>query len=165
MAGSLAGYSVARAGRVVQARVKIGCCIVEGIIEAAASSGVELGAIVGACGAVENATFRNLKYMPGSYPVKPDNHCVYEIGGPLEIVSLSGWFSVTPERRFVHVHCSASAQVDGKPVVYGGHLLRAKAGSKVVVTLLETAGGTAHLGFDSAESMTDDLVFDQVCSR
>lgn len=129
------------------------------IKEAVASAGIELGAIVGACGALEKATFRNLKVMPARYPVPPDCHLIHDMEGPLEIVSLTGWFSVTPDRQFVHAHCSASKWIDGMPVVVGGHVLDAVAGSKVVITLLEVTGGTARLGLDGEESMSDDMIF------
>lgn len=66
---------------------------------------------------------------------------------------------MTADRQFVHLHCSASKWIEGMPLVVGGHVLDAVAGSKVVITLLEATGGSARLGFDGEESMSNDMVF------
>jgi predicted DNA-binding protein with PD1-like motif len=153
------GISEAVIGRVVQFKIKIGSSIVKAVEEAAAAKDIRHGMIIGLTGALQSATFRNLKYVPEQYPVKPDNHLLSDCEGPMEITSLTGWIFREGDRQLVHLHASAAKEIDGQPFVVGGHLVDAVAGAKLVVHLLEIAGGTARLGFDAGQSESADLIF------
>jgi len=152
------GISEAAVARVVQFKIKIGSSVVKAVEEAAAAAGVRHGMVIGFTGALQSAGFRNLKYLPARYPVTPDNHLMSECEGPMEITSLTGWIFREGDRQLIHLHASAAREADGRLVVYGGHLVDAVAGAKLVVCMFEIAGGTSELGFDAGQSESTDLM-------
>ena len=79
--------------RVVQFRVKPEADLLAAIEEAVQAEGIRSGVIVSGLGALKRAIFRNLKWFPESYPVKPEDRLYLEVEKPMELVSLGGWIA------------------------------------------------------------------------
>ena len=73
----------------------------------------------------------------------------------MEITSLNGWFRHTDEGGMIHLHCSAACDESGISKVYGGHLVDAIAGPKMIITVQELFDETLHVGFDDQCKKTD----------
>ena len=99
--------------RIVQFRVKPDADLLSAIEEALAVEGIRSGAIVSGLGALKRAVFRNLKWFPESYPVKPEDRLYLEVAQPMELVSLTGWIAPKASGGVeVHAHFSASTDFD-----------------------------------------------------
>lgn len=110
-------------GPLVMARVPVGVDLLEAMEELARREGISKGLILMGIGALKKAVFRNLKHFPQEYPVGPKDRLYYEVEGPLELTSLTGYL-VTDSRGklVVHAHFSASKVRGERVEVYGGHL-------------------------------------------
>lgn len=119
----LEGVGRGTLGSLVMARIPMGVDLLEAIQALVHKERIRKGLILMGIGALKKAVFRNLKIFPEAYPVGPEHRLYYEVPGPLEITSLTGY--VVPQRDgtpLVHAHFSASTVREDKVVVYGGHL-------------------------------------------
>jgi len=119
----LEGVGSGTLGRLVMARIPIGVDLLEAIHELVRRERIQEGLILMGIGALQKAAFRNLKTFPTAYPIGPKDRLYFDVQGPLELLSLSGY--VVPregKEPLVHAHFSASTVKDGQVVVYGGHL-------------------------------------------
>lgn len=119
----LEGVGRGTLGPLVMARIPIGVDLLEAMEALVRQEGIQKGLILMGIGALKKAVFRNLRVFPESYPITPQERLYYEVKGPLEITSLSGY--VVPKRDgspSLHVHFSASTVREDRVVVYGGHL-------------------------------------------
>lgn len=157
---NIVGYSDGQIGRIYQFRIKIGSNLIEAIEEFLDINKIKMVVIVSSCGAFQYAIFRNLKETPGVYPVSKEKLGFCECEGPLEITSLTGWAYKDLNKKLTHIHCSAAKYINREEIkLYGGHLTDAKAGAKVVITMLEIVSSQARVAYDDKESKSEDLVF------
>jgi predicted DNA-binding protein with PD1-like motif len=138
----LDGIGSGNLGRVVMARIPIGVDLLEAIQEIVRRERIRAGLILMGIGALQKAVFRNLKSFPSEYPIGPKDRLYFEVEGPLEMLSLSGYVVPRGEKEpLVHAHFSASTVKDERVVVYGGHLGEGNiAFVKVAVTLCVLEG-------------------------
>ena len=124
--------------RLVQFRAKPNADLLTAIEQAIEQEGIRAGVIVSGLGALKKAVFRNLKWFPKNYPVKPADRIYLEVEKPMELVSLMGW--IAPKKGGdveTHAHFSASTVESDKIVTLGGHLTEGTiCGIKVVVAIL-----------------------------
>lgn len=121
--GLLQGVGRGNLGPLVMARIPIGVDLLEAMEALVKKEGIQKALVLMGIGALKKAIFRNLKIFPESYPIAPRDRLYYEVEGPLEITSLTGY--VVPKgdgSPLLHVHFSASTVREEKVVVYGGHL-------------------------------------------
>jgi predicted DNA-binding protein with PD1-like motif len=119
----LEGVGRGNLGAVVMARISMDVDLLAAIEELVRREGIGKGIILMGIGALRKAVFRNLRVFPQAYPIGPKDRLYYEVEGPLEITSLTGY--VVPQRDgtpLVHAHFSASTVRDERAVVFGGHL-------------------------------------------
>jgi predicted DNA-binding protein with PD1-like motif len=143
--------------RIVQFRVKPDADLLSAVEEAVASEGIRSGVIVSGLGALKRAVFRNLKWFPESYPVKPEDRLYLEVAQPMELVSLTGWIAPkTAGGVEVHAHFSASTVEEDRVVTLGGHLTEGTiCGIKVVVAILVAADETVYADVDPTTKTLD----------
>jgi predicted DNA-binding protein with PD1-like motif len=79
--------------RLVQFRAKPDADLLAAIEEALEIEGIRAGVIVSGLGALKKAVFRNLKWFPETYPVRPSDRLYLEVEKPMELVSLMGWIA------------------------------------------------------------------------
>ncbi len=121
--GLLDGVGRGDLGPLVMARIPIGVDLLEAMEALVRKEGIQKGLILMGIGALKKAVFRNLKHFPESYPVNPQDRLYYEVEGPLEITSLSGYVVPSGDGNpLLHAHFSASTVREDRVVVYGGHL-------------------------------------------
>lgn len=121
--GLLEGVGRGNLGPLVMARIPMGVDLLEAMEALVKKEGIRKGLILMGIGALKKAVFRNLKLFPESYPITPRDRLYYEVEGPLELTSLTGY--VVPKADgtpLLHAHFSASTVREDKVVVYGGHL-------------------------------------------
>ncbi len=119
----LEGVGRGSLGPLVMARIPVGVDLLESMESLVRREGIQKALILMGIGALRKAVFRNLKLFPEAYPITPKDRLYYEVEGPLEITSLSGY--VVPKQdgsTVLHAHFCASTVRDEKVVVYGGHL-------------------------------------------
>lgn len=119
----LEGVGHGNLGALVMARIPIGVDLLEAMEALVKKEGIQKGLVLMGIGALKKAVFRNLRLFPQSYPITPKDRLYFEVDGPLEITSLTGY--VVPKADgspLLHVHFSASTVREDKVVVYGGHL-------------------------------------------
>lgn len=121
--GLLEGVARGNLGPLIMAGIPMGVDLLEAMEELVKKEGIKKALILMGIGALKKAVFRNLKLFPESYPITARDRLYYEVTGPLEITSLSGY--VVPKKDgspLLHAHFSASTVREEKVVVYGGHL-------------------------------------------
>ena len=156
----LIGIKSQKIERVVQFRVKESSDLLKAIREAVESEEIHNGVIVSGLGALNEAVFRNLKWFPETFPVKPEDRLYFAVKKPLELVSLGGWIAQRDDGKAeIHAHFSASTVYEEKIVTFGGHLTEGTiAGIKVVVAILVVEGGSTFAGFDEATKSFDIML-------
>ena len=156
----LTGIASQKIERVVQFRVKESSDLSKAIEEAVELEEIQNGVIVSGLGALTKAVFRNLKWFPEHFPVKPEDRLYYTVEKPLELLSLSGWVTRREDGTAeIHGHFSASTVDENKIISLGGHLTEGTiAGIKVVVAILVLEGGSPFAGFDE-KTKTFDIMF------
>jgi predicted DNA-binding protein with PD1-like motif len=119
----LIGVGKGSLGSVIMARIPMDVDLLEALEELALREGISKGLILMGIGALKRAVFRNLKHFPETYPIGPADRLYYEVEGPLELTSLSGYVvKDTKGKLLVHAHFSASKVTGERVQVYGGHL-------------------------------------------
>ena len=156
----LIGISSQKIEKLVHFKVKKSSDLLKAIQEAVEREGINNGVIVSGLGALKEAVFRNLKWFPENFPVKPKDRLYLTVKKPLELVSLGGWIvrrdDGTPE---IHAHFSASTVYDDKVVSLGGHLTEGTiAGIKVVVAILVLEAGSSLAKFDESTKSFDIML-------
>ncbi|MDD2286317.1 MAG: DUF296 domain-containing protein [Paludibacter sp.] len=142
-------------GRIIQFKVNIGIDVFDAFREAIITEDLRYGIVIGSCGALKSAIFNNVKEAPQSYPIEKNNLISFQCNGPMEINSLIGWYYYKEESEMIHLHCSASRNENGIPAIYGGHLVQAIAGPKMVITIQELIDEKLLVGFDEQCKKTD----------
>jgi predicted DNA-binding protein with PD1-like motif len=147
--------------RLVQFRAKPNVDLLTAIEQAIELEGIRAGVIVSGLGALKKAVFRNLKWFPKSYPVKPADRLYLEVERPMELVSLMGW--IAPKKGAgveIHTHFSASTVENDNIVTLGGHLTQGTiCGIKVVIAILVLSDARIYAGEDP-ETQTFDIYFE-----
>lgn len=143
------------AGKIIQFKVNIGVDVFDAFREAIITEDLHYGVIIGSCGALKSAVFNNVKEAPQSYPIEKNNLVSFQCDGPMEINSLIGWYYHKEENEMIHLHCSVSRNENGIPAIYGGHLVQAIAGPKMVITIQELVDEKLLVGFDEQCKKTD----------
>jgi predicted DNA-binding protein with PD1-like motif len=143
------------AGRIIQFKINIGANIFDAFRQVIERNNILCGIVIGSCGALQRAVFMNVKEAPQSYPISKDNQVSFECEGPMESTSLTGWFCHCEEQEMIHLHCSAARDEGGIPKLYGGHLLDAVAGPKMIITIQELLDERLFVGFDEQCKKTD----------
>ncbi|HYE83467.1 MAG TPA: PPC domain-containing DNA-binding protein [Clostridia bacterium] len=151
----LAWMTTLTVGRVIQFKVNIGANIFDAFHEVIAENNLHYGIVIGSCGALKSAAFRNVKEAPQSYPIEKSNLVSFECNQPMESTSLIGWFYHNGEQEMIHLHCSAARDEGGVPAIYGGHLVDAVAGPKMIITVQELICDNLYIGFDEQCKKTD----------
>ena len=150
-----------RIERLVQFRVKPDADLLVAIQEAVDAEGVRAGVIVSGLGALKKAIFRNLRWFPENFPVKPQDRLYLELEQPMELVSLMGWIAPKKDGGMeIHAHFAAS-MVDGENIVtLGGHLTEGTVcGIKVAVAILVVPDDKVYAAEDGG-SRSFDIFFD-----
>jgi predicted DNA-binding protein with PD1-like motif len=146
--------------RLVQFRAKPNVDLLLAIEEALEIEEIRAGVIVSGLGALKKAVFRNLKWFPKTYPVRPSDRLYLEMEKPMELVSLMGW--IAPKKSGgveIHAHFSASTVENEKIVTLGGHLTDGTiCGIKVVIAILVLNDARTYAGKDPA-TQTFDIYF------
>jgi predicted DNA-binding protein with PD1-like motif len=155
MSKHLAWITSPNTGRIIQFKVNIGANVFDAFHEAIIENNLHYGIIIGSCGALKRAIFRNVKETPQYYPIEKGNLASFECEGPMETTSLIGWFCHSEEREMIHLHCSAARDEGGVPTIYGGHLVDAIAGPRMVITVQELVDDNLLIGFDEQCKNTD----------
>jgi predicted DNA-binding protein with PD1-like motif len=153
----LAGISSQGIERVVHFRVNPGSDLLSAIEEAVRRENIKTGVFMSGLGALKKAVFRNLRWFPKEFPVKPEDRLYLIEERPMEMVSLVGWVATTHDGKpEVHAHFAAS-MVEGETVTtMGGHLTEGTiTGIKVVVAIAVLKDGAAYAGFDEQTQTTD----------
>jgi predicted DNA-binding protein with PD1-like motif len=147
--------------RLVQFRAKPNVDLLTAIEQALELEGIRAGVIVSGLGALKKAVFRNLKWFPKNYPVKPTDRLYLEMERPMELVSLMGW--IAPKKGGgveIHAHFSASTVEKDNIVTLGGHLTEGTiCGIKVVIAILVLSDARIYAGKDP-ETQTFDIYFE-----
>lgn len=121
--GLLEGVGRGSLGPLVMARIPMGVDLLEAMEALVEKEGIQKALILMGIGALKRAVFRNLKLFPEAYPITARDRLYYEVDGPLEITSLTGYVVTKRDGSpLVHAHFSASTVKEEKVVVYGGHL-------------------------------------------
>lgn len=148
------------AKRIVQFRAKPDADLLSALEAAAKAENIRSGVIVSGLGALKRAVFRNLRWFPESFPVKPEDRLYLEVEKPMELVSLGGWLA--PKKTGgveVHAHFSASTVEEDRVVTLGGHLTEGTiCGIKVVVAVLVLDDDTTFADVDPV-TQTFDVFF------
>ena len=133
----LEGIGRGRMDRIVMGKLGMDIDLLGGIQELAKKEGIQTGVILSAVGALEKATFRNLKILPPDLKVEKQHRLYLEIEQPMEIVSLTGWIATREDGDTeVHAHFSASTVIEDKIVTLGGHLVPGTLTSVKVVIVI-----------------------------
>ncbi len=147
--------------RLVQFRAKPNADLLIAIEQALELEGIRAGVIISGLGALKKAVFRNLKWFPKNYPVKPADRLYLEVESPMELVSLMGW--IAPKKGGgveIHAHFSASTVENDNIVTLGGHLTEGTiCGIKVVIAILVLSDARIYAGEDP-ETQTFDIYFE-----
>lgn len=147
--------------RLVQFRAKPNADLLVAIEEALAEEQISAGAIVSGLGALKKAVFRNLKWFPETYPVRPQDRLYLEVEKPMELVSLMGWIAPKKDGAVeIHAHFSASTVEKERVVTLGGHLTQGTiCGIKVVIAILVLSDAGVYAA-EEPQTRTFDIQFD-----
>lgn len=107
-------------------RVKPGRELVSEITDYCRGNNISSAVVIGIIGSVESARLNFIEELPGKYATK-------KYKGPLEIVCGQGSVALKESQLIIHVH----AQLSGKDVCRGGHLVEAKIFSTAEVVIGE----------------------------
>lgn len=163
--GSSASVSSLGSGgvlEIVQFKVTEGADLLKAIEEGVRMSGISCGVFVSGLGALKRAVFRNLKWWPKEFPVRPEDRLYLTLEQPMELLSLSGW--VAPREGSseieVHAHFSASTVMNDTVTTLGGHLTEGTiAGIKVIVAIAKLEMPNACVVPDES-THSSDIAFD-----
>lgn len=156
----LIGIASEKIERVVHFKVKESSDLLKAIQEVVEQEGIHNGVIVSGLGALNEAVFRNLRWFPENFPVKPEDRLYLTIKKPLELVSLGGWIARRDDGTAeIHAHFSASTVYGDKVITLSGHLTEGTiAGIKVVVAILVLEAGSSFAGFDESTKSFDIML-------
>jgi predicted DNA-binding protein with PD1-like motif len=133
----LEGIGRGRMDRIVMGKLGMDIDLLEGIQELAKKERIQTGVILSGIGALEKATFRNLKILPPDLKVEKKHRLYVELEQPMEILSLTGWIATKEDGDIeVHAHFSASTVIEDKIVTLGGHLMPGTLTSVKVVIVI-----------------------------
>jgi len=140
---------VGEAGRLLVARLRHGCDLLEGLGAAASNADLRGGLIVVGVGLLAEARLRNCRLMPAEFPITDEHRLYSQHRGPLEILSLSGTISRVGGELHVHCHTLLSYVEEGEVRVVGGHLIEGcRVHSFAEIGVLEVEGVDMERGFD-----------------
>lgn len=158
----LSSLGSGRVLEIVQFKVAEGADLLEAIEEGVKASGISCGVFVSGLGALRRAVFRNLKWWPKEFPVKPEDRLYLTLEQPLELLSLSGWIAPREgsEEVEVHAHFTASTVMNDTVAALGGHLTKGTiAGIKVIVAIAKLEMPNARVVSDES-TRSSDIAFD-----
>lgn len=157
----LSSWGSSKVVEIVQFKVAEGADLLNAIEEGVKRSGISWGVFVSGLGALSEATFRNSRWWPKEFPVKPEDRLYLKLKQPMELLLLSGW--IAPQEGSgkikVHAHFAASTVINDTVVTLGGHLIEGTIVKiKVVVAIAKLEMSTARVVPD--ESSRDfDITF------
>lgn len=146
MPGTRSGLG--RFGRVLVIRLGPGEDLLGGLDREVAASGIGAGVILSGLASLHHLRVRNITRFPERWPITPDMREVTTIPGPLEVLSMQGTLTPTPDGgSFTHCHVEVSL---GSPpaATHGGHLIEgttvATTAEIVVAELVDLAVARIH---------------------
>jgi len=153
----LEGIGKGRIDRIVMGKLRMNIDLLQGIEELVKTEGVRTGVILSGVGALEKATFRNLKVLPPDFKIENHHRLYLVLEQPMEIVSLTGWIATGEEGGAeVHAHFSASTVMEDRVVTLGGHLVPGTLTSiKVVIAIGVVEETNIRAGLDPRINQID----------
>jgi len=153
----LEGIGKGRIDRLVMGKLRMNIDLLQGIEELVKTEGVRTGVILSGVGALEKATFRNLKVLPPDFKIENHHRLYLVLEQPMEIVSLTGWIATGEEGGAeVHAHFSASTVMEDRVVTLGGHLVPGTLTSiKVVIAIGVVEETNIRAGLDPRINQID----------
>jgi predicted DNA-binding protein with PD1-like motif len=160
----LEGVGRGRMGRIVMGKLAMDIDLLKGIEELVQREKIRTGVILSGIGALQKATFRNLKIMPLDLKVEKHHRLYLELEQPMEIVSLTGWIATKEDGEAeIHAHFSASTVIDERVVTLGGHLTSGALTSvKVVVVIAIIEDTNIRAGLDPRLNQFDVTFYDSL---
>jgi predicted DNA-binding protein with PD1-like motif len=110
-------------GRIVVARLKHGCDLMQSLQQIVEEKGLEAAVIISGVGLLSNVKLRNCKTLPEKFPITDKNRSFLSFEKPLEILGISGNVSIAERKPLVHAHLTLSYTEKEKIRVIGGHLI------------------------------------------